>query len=180
MNPDDNFSPPLDGLSRGKKLHQILTTLADADNIRDHHYADNDRGEGGIVGIVNMLEIIDVDEPPRALGIIICNWWHMALESDWWSYEYLEMDPEEVAEMIEQAQDDEEEEPDPVISEYSCGWYRQANEKVEGQTYFQETHEGESEVRVFDPQFAAPKPLTRAIIDSYLPENIRSRHSGNS
>lgn len=202
MKPDDSFSPPLDGLLRGQKLHQILTTFSSCDDIQVTEYSSE--GEWGeyVVAVFNPSKLADIDIDENYVGILRAGWWHMRKEKDWWTFEYYEVEAEPLInafresnaadEAAEESEDEEEVEEEPaeedeveeeveeeiyVDVETQSGWYRQENEKVEGLTYFEEIRNGEHIIEEFNPEVEAAKPLTRAIIDTYLPERIRSNHS---
>jgi hypothetical protein len=174
MNPDDNFSPPLDGLSRGNKLHQVLTTLNDADYISETKYVDKQEVDSKILAVVDVNDIIDIEDHLDAAGMLFCNWWHMRREPDWWKFEYIELGPEAEVEPIEDSEEDEE--GVRVEVTYSCGWYQQENDEVEGLTYYEEFNDGEWKTESFKPAFEAARPLSSSIIDTYLPENIQNRY----
>lgn len=174
MDPDDSYSPPLDGLSRGHKLHQVLTTLSGADTIHDTKYRPEDDGGPELFGILSVDEMIETDEETGAVGLLVCNWWHMSLEPDWWKYEYFESIPDSEVEPVEGSDEGKSEVRFPML--YHCGWYQQENEQVDGLAYYREYTDDGFLHKPFEPKFDAPKPLTRAIIDHYLPQHLRVRH----
>lgn len=174
MDPDDNFSPPLDGLSRGKKLHQLLTTLSKADIVSESKYLKQEEADGRVVGVISVDDVISSDDETGYVGALFCNWWHMRYEPDWWEFKYVEMDPNGETETVESS--DGEEKGILIDTLYSCGWHRQENEHVPGSTYLREWAGEEWQYEPFEPDVEAPKPLARAIIDTHLPRNIQSRY----
>lgn len=191
--PDDNYSPPIDGLTRGKKLHQILTELGRSDTVRESMRSPSE-DTNAIVAFVPVSEMAVA--PEQISGTLMANWWHVPLEDDWWKYSYYEFDMEKMERILDEnlEREDAEEEyaeeedaeeraagglelqPNVGIAEYVCHWRRQENDEVSGETYFTElTPEGVSH-EPFEPPAESPRPLTRAITDSLLPEQLRQRH----
>lgn len=172
MDPDDNFSPPLGGLTRGKKIHQLINTLEDSDKIASTKRHEDVDWEYEISAFIPLGNIVDLTEEPQAPSILLCNWWHMRGEQDWWKFSYLEMGPDGDPEEL----DESEEEGLLLETTYQCRWAREENDKVSGKTYFEETAPSGWDVRAFDTQLEAVKPLTRAILDTHIPNNIQNRY----
>lgn len=170
MEPDDNFKPPLDGLSRGNKINQILTALQDTDYVKETKYLPDD-DDSSVMSMVDIDDIVDDEEPVGRVGVLLCNWWNMRRTEDWWNYIYAEIDLESA---VENDSGDDEDDP-PFDVHYVYEWIREENEEVAGLTYVKETSANGITVEPFDPKFDTPKPLTRAILDTYLPQNIRNR-----
>lgn len=172
MRPDDSFSPPLDGLSRGKKIHQILTTLSQHELVENTKNIGGDEEPGDIGAVLDVTPLTHIDSDGSVIGILTCNWWHMRNEPDWWKFEYSELGPDSETEHVEE----DGEERLIVLPNYRCEWMKQENNHVEGQTYFREMQGDQWHVLPFDPRMEAPRPLTRELLDSYIPFSVRWRH----
>jgi len=174
MDPDDNFSPPLDGLARGNKLNQLLGALNKSDNVANAEYVRADEGAGQVVAVLDWKRIVEKPLPEEDyLSSLMCEWWHMSRDPDWWEFSYFEAAHDAV---VETAEDDEDDSNGVTLKiDYLCSWVRQENERVDGLTYFREYDGEEENVREFDTQFESPRPLARAVVDTYLPENLNQR-----
>ena len=176
MDPNDSFSPPLDGLHCGRKRHNILTTLNDADCVEYTHSIPEENREGGsIVAIVSLEDIVEIEGDGEPIGLLRSNWWHMRYDPDWWEYEYIEVDRQEVLDAAE-ALDEDSDEGVPIDILHTCGWYRKENNHVDDLTYFGIVTKAGWEYEPFQTAMETPRGLTKAIIDTHLPENIRSRY----
>lgn len=156
----------MNGLMRGKKLHQVLTTLSNTDRIR---FTKNlkDAGESGIGAIVDIEDMIPPDGD-ESIGFLLCNWWHIPREDDWWEFRYLETRQTEVSE-------DEVE----VELVFECIWNKQPNDEIAGLTHYKyrtTPPESDWEYEPFDPEFEAARPLTEEIMNHHLPKVIEDRH----
>lgn len=172
MDPEDSFSPPLSGLSRGKKIHQLLTTLDSSDHVVSTDRLDIDQGDYDVSGLLEIDEIAGLENDETAFAALTCGWWHME-DEDWWKYSYLEAGPEGGFEEL----DESEEGSHALEITYQCTWAREANDKVDGLTFFEDRSGSEdAQAEPFDPEFEALKPLTRAIVDTHLVNNIQERY----
>jgi len=89
MDPDDNFSPPLDGLTGGNKTHQILTTIGDSDYVTEYTYNPETENEYEIIAVFEPNEVVDSENTSDLTGVLLANWWHMRRETDWFAFDYL-------------------------------------------------------------------------------------------
>lgn len=195
MKPDDSFSPPLDGLSRGRKLQQILTSLRNSENVQDTHYSKATKEtDSFIAAFISVEDILDDDEfdEPHTVGVFIAGWWHMRREPDWWEFSYFELDGERLRELVKQTEeagaseaddeqstliDEDEEGGVEVPTQYACRWARQPEDDAPSLTHFTETHEDGWEYEEFETEIEAPKPLSKAMIGEYLPAKLREQHT---
>ena len=174
MKPDDNFSPPLDGLSRGNKLSQILTALRNSEYVQNtkYHRASKER-DSSISAVIDIDGILGSDDEEERVGYLMCNWWHMSREPDWWEFSYFEIDPESI---------EKEEDPDTGETEirlritYYCTWAQQPSDETDHFSYFRHMHGDGWAYEPFETDIEAAKPLARAIIDQHLPDVIISRY----
>jgi len=179
MDPDDSFSPPLHGLGRGKKLHNILNVFNDSEIVAEAEYLGRNEGDTGISGAISVHKVTDSVSEDELIAFLIANWWHIPLEDDYWEYIYVEAEASELTKALEEYDSDEEGEPEiSVPAAYSCAWICQDNELVDGMSYFLELDEGGQSPEPFNTKFEAPRPLTHAILDTHLSKKLKERHDG--
>lgn len=193
MDPDDSFSPPLDGLSRGKKLQQILTTFRNSENVQATHYSKaSEESDSTIAAFINIDDFLDESVEGNNLGILTAGWWHMRREPDWWEFTYLEIDGERLQEIVERTEeadepgdeqstlvDEEEEQEFSVPMQNVYQWARQPKEDSPDMTYFAKMEGGEWEYEEFETEIESPKPLSKAMINEYLPAKLRETHASD-
>jgi hypothetical protein len=169
MNPDDNASPPLDGIALGKRLNHMLSELRNSETTDTVIRTDTD-DDPDMVATIDVDGVVESDTD--VVGGLYCSWWHMGVEDDWWKFTYMEFSEE----LLEYEEGELSFEEHGDLLRYFCEWGREANDFVDGETYFVTATDDGIDVEPFNPPREAAKPLTRAISDTLLPEIIHQRH----